>query len=123
MTAEFFNMTVKVEDKAASCELTTNTAASVNDILSNNNNNTTANDHLRAAAAAIQAASSEQQTATSLDSVVQRLIDKKMGRRKQNCPQRTGLASEEGKTKRFYAVTSIQLRSNETAARPVYEAN
>ena len=92
-------MTVKVEDKA-SCELTT--TAAVNDI-SNNNNNTTANDHLRAAAAAIQAAS-EQQTVTSLDSVVQRLIDKKMGRRKQNCPQRTGLASEEGKTKRFYAV-------------------
>ena len=96
MTVKFFNMTVKVEDKV-SCELTTTTA--VNDISNNNNNNTTTNDHLRAAAAAIQAAS-EQQTATSLDSVVQRLIDKKMGRRKQNCPQRTGLASEEGKTKR-----------------------
>ena len=106
MTAEFFNMTVKVEDKASCEQLTTTTTT--NDF-SNNNNNTTANDHLRAAAAAIQAASSEQQTATSLDSVVQRLIDKKMGRRKQNCPQRTGLASEEGKTKRFYAVISTAM--------------
>lgn len=35
---------------------------------------------------------------SSLDSVVQRLIHKsKMGRRKQNCPQRTGNLSEEGK--------------------------
>ena len=36
-------------------------------------------------------------TGLSLDSVVQRLIDKKMGRRKQNCPQRTGITSEDGK--------------------------
>ena len=36
-------------------------------------------------------------TSASLDSVVQRLIDKKMGRRKQNCPQKTGISSEEGK--------------------------
>ena len=37
-------------------------------------------------------------TSSSLDSVVQRLIHKsKMGRRKQNCPQRTGNLSEEGK--------------------------
>ena len=46
----------------------------------------------------------------SLDSVVQRLIDKKMGRRKQNCPQRTGTTSEEGKS--VYAV----LRGSTAAA-------
>ena len=39
-------------------------------------------------------------TGLSLDSVVQRLIDKKMGRRKQNCPQRTGITSEDGKSLR-----------------------
>ena len=68
-----------------------------NDINSNNVNNiqtlrNTTNTTTTTATAAL-----EQQT--SLDSVVQRLIDKKMGRRKQNCPQRTGLASEEGKNK------------------------
>ena len=39
---------------------------------------------------------------SSLDSVVQRLIHKKMGRRKQNCPQRTGNLSEEGKPWPFW---------------------
>ena len=39
-------------------------------------------------------------TGLSLNSVVQRLIDKKMGRRKQNCPQRTGMTSEDGKALR-----------------------
>ena len=92
----YFNMTVKVEDK--SCELTTANS-------NNNNNNNNVNNHFRTtaaalaqAAAAAQAVADQQNTLTSLDSVVQRLIDKKMGRRKQNCPQRTGLASEEGKT-------------------------
>ncbi len=53
--------------------------------ISNNNQ-----DHQPTQGAAVSANS-------SLDSVVQRLIDKKMGRRKQNCPQRTGISEHEGK--------------------------
>ena len=90
------NMTVKVEDtydkgvlvKSENSEVDTfsRTGASTTSVGvsaetleddSNNNQNTSQN--------------------SSLDSVVQRLIHKKMGRRKQNCPQRTGNLSEEGK--------------------------
>ena len=80
-------MTVKLEDHhRTTC-----------DDVSNNNNNTTetqsslipeedliSNPH---SSVVIPASTG---TNLSLDSVVQRLIDKKMGRRKQNCPQRTG---------------------------------
>ena len=69
-----------------------------NDINSNNVNNIqTLRNTTNTTTTTTATAALEQQT--SLDSVVQRLIDKKMGRRKQNCPQRTGLASEEGKNK------------------------
>lgn len=72
------NMTVKVE--LAACD----------SISQSNNNNFS---HLRR-----DQNQSDQANSTNLDSVVQRLIDKKMGRRKQNCPQRTGMTSEDGKT-------------------------
>ena len=48
---------------------------------------------------------------SSLDSVVQRLIHKsKMGRRKQNCPQRTGNLSEEGKQAINLLINYLNLR-------------
>jgi len=82
-------MTVKVEDKACELEQQFN---------SNNNNNSinnSNNSHFRTATA-VQAVADQQKTGISgLDSVVQRLIDKKMGRRKQNAPQRTGWEPEE----------------------------
>ena len=84
-------MTVKVEDKACELEQQFN---------SNNNNNSinnSNNSHFRIATA-VQAVADQQKTGISgLDSVVQRLIDKKMGRRKQNAPQRTGWEPEESK--------------------------
>lgn len=87
------NMTVKVEQEHCSDS-------------SNNNNNTIENNSLNCSVTA----------SSSLDSVVQRLIDKKMGRRKQNCPQRTGATSEDGKTWlcRFYAV--LRPKSDKEAA-------
>ena len=88
-----FNMTVKLEaHHRTTC-----------DDVSNNNNTTetqssnpedlNSNPHSSVVTASTG-------TNLSLDSVVQRLIDKKMGRRKQNCPQRTGITSEDGKSLR-----------------------
>ena len=74
-------MTVKVHE---SCEVPD---------LSNNNHSTTAVTHSNSNSVT----ESNSGVPQSLDSVVQRLIDKKMGRRKQNCPQKTGLAPEDGK--------------------------
>ena len=78
-------MTIKVErNDSTICEPENN--------ISNNNNTANSN-----------TLSSVSDTVNpSLDSVVQRLIDKKMGRRKQNCPQKTGLSAEDGKTLRSY---------------------
>ena len=100
-------MTVKVEDKACEFEQQFN---------SNNNNNSINNSnssHFRTATA-VQAVADQQKTGISgLDSVVQRLIDKKMGRRKQNAPQRTGWEPEESKIvlhkSSIYAVVVICL--------------
>ena len=84
-------MTVKVED---TCEGSAEDKAgldrsldSIEDISNNNSNNSVLTENSTSATA----------ITSSLDSVVQRLIHKKMGRRKQNCPQRTGNLSEEGK--------------------------
>ena len=85
-------MTVKVEDKACEFEQQFN---------GNNNNNSinnSSNSHFIRTASAVQTVADQQKTGISgLDSVVQRLIDKKMGRRKQNAPQRTGWEPEESK--------------------------
>ena len=82
-------MTVKVEDKAT-CE--------VEQEFNSNNNNNSNNSHFRTATAVVQTVADQQKTGISgLDSVVQRLIDKKMARRKQNAPQRTGWEPEESK--------------------------
>lgn len=101
-------MTVKVEDKACELEQQFN---------SNNNNNSinnSNNSHFRTATAVQLAVADQQKTGISgLDSVVQRLIDKKMGRRKQNAPQRTGWEPEESKIvlhkSSIYAVVVICL--------------
>ena len=89
-------MTVKVED---TCEGSAEDKAglgdrsldSIEDISNNNSNNSVS----------LTESTSATAITSSLDSVVQRLIHKKMGRRKQNCPQRTGNLSEEGKHKPF----------------------
>ena len=107
VTVWIFNMTVKVEDKACELEQQFN---------SNNNNNSinnSNNSHFRIATA-VQTVVDQQKTGISdLDSVVQRLIDKKMGRRKQNAPQRTGWEPEESKNvlhkSSIYAVVVVCL--------------
>ena len=90
-------MTVKLE---ANCD----------DVSNNNSNSHSEAESLRSSSPLIGASNSNisvvTSTGLSLDSVVQRLIDKKMGRRKQNCPQKTGITSEDGKPLR----SSTQFR-------------
>ena len=86
-----FNMTVKLE-----AHLRTTC-----DDVSNNNNTTETQssnpEDLNSNPHSSSVVTASTGTNLSLNSVVQRLIDKKMGRRKQNCPQRTGITSEDGK--------------------------
>ena len=96
-------MTVKVEDTCEGSEADQGLGAGDQtdiDDISNNNSDLINSSQVNATS-----------VSSSLDSVVQRLIHKsKMGRRKQNCPQRTGNLSEEGKQAINLLINYLNLR-------------